>query len=180
MTDYLQLPLGKRAPAIVTAVIEIAARTRNKIQYDEAMGVFRLDRTLLSPVAYPFEYGFFPSTRGGDGDPLDVMVLTAEPTFSGCVMDVRPVACLQVHDQAGEDAKILAVAADDPRFDAIKDLASVPQAVRREIEVFFKTYTVLEGKKKELKGWSGRSSAHRHLRRTANRFAEEGSGAPLR
>ena len=74
MTDYLSLPLGKRAPSLVTAVVEIPARTRNKYQYDETLGVFRLDRTLRSPVAYPFEYGFFPSTEGGDGDPLDVMV----------------------------------------------------------------------------------------------------------
>jgi inorganic pyrophosphatase len=182
--DYFSLPLGRRAPRIVTAVIEIPARTRNKYQYDEALGVFRLDRTLLSPVAYPFEYGFFPSTRGGDGDPLDVMVLTAEPTFPGCVLDIRPVACLGLRDQAGEDAKILAMAAGDPRFEEIKDLNSVPRPILREIEEFFRTYSALEGKKKILSGWTGRSSAHRQLRRAAERFTQEqrppGHGRPER
>lgn len=173
MTDYLSLPLGDRAPAVVTAVIEIPARTRNKVQYDEKLKVFRLDRTLLSPVAYPFEYGFFPSTRGGDGDPLDVMVLTAEPTFPGCVLDVRPVASLGVVDQAGKDAKILAVPDGDPRFESMKDLASVPRPLLREIEEFYRTYTVLEGKKKRLGGWAGRKAAQRHLIEGARRFARE-------
>ena len=172
MTDYLSLPLGQRAPSVVAAVIEIPSRTRNKIEYDERLGVFRLDRTLLSPVAYPFEYGFFPSTRGGDGDTLDVMVLAAEPLFPGCVVDVRPVACLGLDDQAGEDTKVLAVVADDPRFEAIQDLKSVPALRRREIEEFFKTYTVLEGKKKALRGWKNRAEAQRRLRQAANRFFE--------
>ena len=162
MTDYLSLPLGKRAPSVVAAVIEIPSRTRNKVEYDSRLGVFRLDRTLLSPVAYPFEYGFFPSTRGGDGDTLDVMVLAAEPLFPGCVVDVRPVACLALDDQAGEDTKVLAVVADDPRFEAIQDLKSVPTLRRREIE----------GKKKQLRGWKNRAEALRRLRQAANRFFE--------
>jgi inorganic pyrophosphatase len=170
MTDYLNLPLGERAPQIVTAVIEIPSRSRNKYEYDERLQVFRLDRTLLSPVAYPFEYGFFPSTRSGDGDSLDVMVLAAEPLFPGCVLDVRPVACLGLHDQAGEDMKVLGVAADDPRFEAITDLNSIPRLKRREIEEFFKTYSVLEGKKKQLSGWKNRAAAQRSLRRAAHRF----------
>ncbi len=172
MTDYLNLPLGDRAPAVVAAVIENASRTRNKIEYDERLQVFRLNRTLLSPVVYPVEYGFFPSTRGGDGDALDVMVLAAEPLFPGCVVDVRPVACLRLDDQAGEDTKVLAVTADDPRFEAIQDLDSVPTSKRQEIEQFFRTYAVLEGKKKELRGWRKRAEALRQLRRAANRFLE--------
>jgi inorganic pyrophosphatase len=172
MTDYLNLPLGDHAPDVVAAVIEIPAGTRNKYEYDERLQVIRLNRTLLSPVAYPFEYGFFPSTRGGDGDTLDVMVLTAEPSFPGCVLDVRPVAALGLHDQAGEDTKILAVLADDPRFDAIQDLDSVPKSKRQEIEEFFKTYAVLEGKKKQLRGWRKRADALRRLRQAANRFLD--------
>lgn len=173
MADYLRLPIGQKAPKVVTAVVEIPARTRNKYQYDEALGVFRLDRTLYSPVEYPFEYGFLPSTRSGDGDPLDILILTPEPTFPGCVVEVRPVARLGLRDQAGEDSKILAVPAEDPRYTACRDLRSVPPHTLREIEEFFKTYSVLEGKRKILKGWSGAAAAHREIRTARARFLRE-------
>lgn len=173
MTDYLRLPLGSRAPEIVTAVVEIPARSRNKYEYDESLQVFRLDRTLYSPVAYPFEYGFLPSTRSGDGDALDVLLLTAEPTFTGCVVQARPVARLGLQDQAGRDSKILAVPASDPRFASMRDLRAVPIHTRREIEEFFRTYTVLEGKRKILKGWTGRAEAQREIRTARDRFARE-------
>jgi inorganic pyrophosphatase len=156
-------------------VIEIPARSRNKYEYDPSLGIFRLDRTLYSPVEYPFEYGFFPSTLGGDGDALDVLLLTAEPTFPGCVVEVRPVARLALKDQAGEDAKILVVPAEDPRFAAVRDLKSVPPHTLREIEEFFRTYSVLEGKKKILKGWSGREAALKEIRKAADRFSRGAS-----
>jgi inorganic pyrophosphatase len=177
MTDYQRLPLGPRAPEIVNAVVEIPARSRNKYEYDELLGIFRLDRTLYSPVEYPFEYGFFPSTRGGDGDALDLLLLTAEPTFPGCVVEVRPVARLGLRDQAGEDAKILVVPSDDPRFTAIRDLKSVPPHTLREIEQFFRTYAVLEGKRKIVKGWTGRAAALREIRKAADRFRRESAGS---
>src|SRR5215831_14243175 len=177
MTDYLRLPLGSGAPDIVNAVIEIPARSRNKYEYDESLQIFRLDRTLYSPVEYPFEYGFFPETRSGDGDSLDVLLLTTEPTFPGCVVEVRPVARLGLKDQAGEDAKILAVPSSDPRFVAVRDLKSVPRHTLREIEVFFRTYCVLEGKQKTLKGWSGRSAALREIRSAGDRFRREAAGS---
>ena len=175
MIDYLRLPLGPRAPATVHAVIEIPAHSRNKYEYDESLGVFRLDRTLYSPVEYPFEYGFFPSTRGGDGDALDVLLLTTEPTFPGCVVEVRPVARLGLRDRASEDAKILAVPAADPRFLSIRDLPTVPKHTLREIEEFFRTYTVLEGKRKILKGWSSRAGALREIRKARDLFKREES-----
>lgn len=176
VTDYQRLPLGPKAPKIVNVVIEIPARSRNKYEYDPALGVFRLDRTLYSPVLYPFEYGFFPSTLGGDGDALDVMLLTVEPTFPGCVVEARPVARLGLNDQAGEDAKILVVPAEDPRFAAVRDLKSVPPHTLREVEEFFRTYSVLqEGKRKSIKGWSGREAALREIRKAADRHSRESS-----
>ena len=177
MTDYLRLPLGSHAPEIVNAVVEIPARSRNKVEYDETLQVFRLDRTLYSPVEYPFEYGFFPSTRGGDGDALDVLLLTPEPTFAGCLVEVRPVARLGLKDQSGQDSKILAVPAADPRFTAVRDLQSVPPHTLREIEEFFRTYAVLEGKKKILEGWSGRASALREIRKARDLFRREPGGS---
>jgi inorganic pyrophosphatase len=178
MVDFVRLPLGRRAPKVVTGVIEIPGKTRNKIEYDEKLGIFRLDRTLYSPVEYPCEYGFIPSTLGGDGDPLDLLVLSSEPTFTGCVVDVRPVARLGFRDEEGDDAKILSVPAGDPRFRGVNDTASVPPHRLLEIEEFFRTYSRLERKSKMPRGWSGRAAAHREIQRAHRRFERSTAGRP--
>src|SRR5205807_10599997 len=79
MTNYLNLPIGKSAPDEVNAVIEIPRGQTNKYEYDKQLNVFRLDRNLYSPVHYPGDYGFIPSTLSSDGDPLDVLVLVDAP-----------------------------------------------------------------------------------------------------
>src|ERR1700749_3739940 len=79
MTDYTKLPIGENAPHLVNAVIEIPKDSVNKYEYDKQLHVFRLDRTLFSPVHYPGDYGFIPCTLGHDGDPLDVLVRVEAP-----------------------------------------------------------------------------------------------------
>ncbi|HKR97460.1 MAG TPA: inorganic diphosphatase, partial [Candidatus Angelobacter sp.] len=121
MTDYTRLPIGEHAPRRVNAVIEIPRDSVNKYEYDKTLHVFRLDRTLFSPVHYPGDYGFIPCTLGQDGDPLDVLVLVEAPSFSGCVMEVRPIGVLQMVDQGKKDEKILAVAESDPLYKQVND-----------------------------------------------------------
>jgi len=93
----------------------------NKYEYDKQLHVFRLDRTLFSPVHYPGDYGFIPCTLGQDDDPLDVLVLVEAPSFPGCLMEVRPIGVLQMVDQGKKDEKILAVAASDPLYSEVND-----------------------------------------------------------
>src|SRR5438105_14865050 len=109
MVDYLGLPIGDKSPESVTAVIEIPLEGIKKYEYDKKLHVFRLDRNLYSPVHYPGDYGFIPSTLSDDGDPLDVLVLVDAPSFTGCVMTVRPIGALMMIDQQSDDEKILAV-----------------------------------------------------------------------
>ena len=90
MPNYLTLPIGEGAPDEINAVIEIPRGQTNKYEYDKQLNVFRLDRNLFSPVHYPGDYGFIPSTLSDDGDPLDVLVLVDAPSFPGCLMTVRP------------------------------------------------------------------------------------------
>jgi hypothetical protein len=99
MTNYLELPVGAKSPEVINAVIEIPHEGINKYEYDKDLHVFRLDRNLYSPVHYPGDYGFIPSTLGDDGDPLDVLVLVDAPSFPGCVMEVRPIGLLEMMDQ---------------------------------------------------------------------------------
>jgi inorganic pyrophosphatase len=73
-----------------------------KYEYDKQLHVFRLDRNLYSPVHYPGDYGFIPSTLSDDGDPLDVLVLVDAPSFTGCLMTVRPIGMLKMVDQGRE------------------------------------------------------------------------------
>lgn len=94
VTDYLTLPIGQDAPEVVNAVVEIPRGGANKYEYDKTLRVFRLDRSLYSPVHFPGDYGFIPSTLGSDGDALDVLILVDEPSFTGCLIEVCPVGLL--------------------------------------------------------------------------------------
>src|SRR5437870_2669352 len=107
MPNMKGLPIGDGAPEIVHAVIEIPKGSRNKIEYDPALEVFKLDRVLFSAVHYPTAYGFIPSTLWDDGDPLDVLVITDQPLVTGIVLDVTPIGALELHDDKGDDLKIV-------------------------------------------------------------------------
>ena len=93
--DFYEMPPGAEAPEIVNVIVEIPKGTRNKIEYDPTDRVFRLDRVLYSPVYYPGDYGFIPGTLSKDGDALDVLVLVTDPTFTGCVLQARPIGVHQ-------------------------------------------------------------------------------------
>ena len=95
-TTIQNLPIGDKAPDIVNAVIEVPQGSQNKYEFDEKFGVFKLDRVLYSPVHYPLDYGFIPETRSEDGDHLDVLVIGSDPLFTGCVLEVRPIAIMNM------------------------------------------------------------------------------------
>lgn len=159
--DLTRLPTGPEPPRIVYAVVEIPRGTRNKYEYDPQLGLFRLDRVLYSAVHYPAAYGFIPSTLAADGDPVDILVMTSEPTFTGCLLEARPVGLLRMRDEKGEDEKILAVPTADPYYRDIRELADVPTHFLREVEHFFRIYKDLENKVVETFGWEGRELAAR-------------------
>ncbi|PYP83178.1 MAG: inorganic diphosphatase [Candidatus Angelobacter sp. Gp1-AA117] len=175
MPDYTKLPIGDHAPDIVNAVIEIPQGSVNKYEYDKQLHVFRLDRTLHSPVHYPGDYGFIPSTLGNDGDPLDILVLVDKPSFTGCVMEVRPIGVLRMIDQGKDDEKILCVVSSDPVYSAVKDSSQVFPHLLREIEHFFSVYKSLEGKKTEIADWSNAATARQVIGEGQKRAAGEES-----
>ena len=89
---------GPECPERVRVIVEIPKNSANKYEYDGKLGVFRLDRPLYSPLHYPGDYGFVPGTLADDGDPLDVLVLMSEPSFTGCMIEVRPLGLLALID----------------------------------------------------------------------------------
>src|SRR6202048_5589033 len=153
MTNYLSLPTGEGAPGEVNAVIEIPRGQTNKYEYDKTLHVFRLDRNLYSPVHYPGDYGFIPSTLSKDGDPLDVLVLVDAPSFPGCLMQVRPIGVLEMLDQGIPDEKILAVGKNNPRYTDVWNYSEIYPHILKEITHFFSIYKDLEGKRVEIRGW---------------------------
>jgi inorganic pyrophosphatase len=90
---------GADSPEVVRAIIEIPKNSSNKYEYDGKLNIFRLDRALYSPMHYPGDYGFVPGTLAEDGDPLDVLVLVDEPSFTGCMMEAGRVGFLRMFDQ---------------------------------------------------------------------------------
>jgi len=153
------LPPGPDPPHIVHAIIEISRGGHNKYEYDPELGLFKLDRVLYSAVHYPAAYGFIPGTHAEDGDPVDILVMTGEPTFTGCLIEARPVGIFRMRDEKGDDEKILSVPVADPHHNEIQDLAQVRAHFLREIEHFFHIYKELEGKKVETLGWEDREAA---------------------
>src|SRR5579875_3701293 len=125
MPNYLELPTGARAPELINAVIEIPLECSSKYEYDKELHVFRVDRNLYSPVHYPGDYGFIPSTLGDDGDPLDVLVLVDTPSFSGCLQEVRAIGCLEGVDQGQFDQKILCVGVGNPRYKDVQNYSEI-------------------------------------------------------
>src|SRR5690349_15673526 len=172
MTNYLELPTGDQSPEVVTVVIEIPLEGINKYEYDKKLHVFRLDRNLYSPVHYPGDYGFFPSTLSLDGDPLDVLVLVDAPSFPGCVMEVRPIGVLNMLDQGKPDEKVLAVGKNNPRYKDVWNYSEIYPHMLLEITHFFSIYKDLEGKRVEIKGWQDASHARDGILQSHRRFLE--------
>ncbi len=151
---------GVRAPAVIYAVVEIPRGHRNKYEYNKQLGVIQLSRVLFSPMHYPGDYGFIPQTCADDGDPLDVLVMVTEPTFPGCVIEVRPIGVFSMMDRNEADDKILAVPTTDPLFGSYNELGDVPPHFLAQVSHFFQRYKELEGAEVVPIGWSGIEAAH--------------------
>lgn len=172
MHNYLDLPIGEKAPEIVNAIIEIPSGESNKYEYDKKLDIFRLDRNLYSAVHYPGDYGFIPQTISEDRDPLDVLVLVDVKTFTGCLVEVRPIGMLEMMDQGVKDEKILAVTDNNPRFKEIRDYSEIYPHMLLEISHFFATYKDLEGKRAIVSGWQNLEKARKVIAQSHERYKE--------
>jgi inorganic pyrophosphatase len=143
----------------VTVKIEIPKGSRNKYEFDEAVGAFRFDRMLFSAVHYPSDYWYIMETLAEDGDSLDALVLVWEPTFPGCLIVARPVGLFKMLDEGKPDDKVLCVPEMDPLWNHIRALEDVPPHLLTEMEHFFSVYKDLERKRVRIQGWKGTSDA---------------------
>ena len=159
-------------PDSFDCIVEIPKGSRNKYEYDHERDVIRLDRFLFSSVVYPTDYGFVPDTLSLDGDPLDVMVLVSEPTFPGCMIEVKPIGLFRMEDDQGIDDKILAVPLTDPGWNTLNTLDDIAKPLRDEIVHFFSVYKDLEQKKVTVDGWYSREEAIAEIAEARKRYEQ--------
>ncbi|MFH1285794.1 MAG: inorganic diphosphatase [Candidatus Micrarchaeota archaeon] len=175
MNLWKNIETGRNVPKEINAVVEIPKGSRNKYEYNEKEGYFYLDRVISAVLSYAGDYGLIPRTKGEDGDPLDVLVLVEQPTFTGCVLVVRPIGVIRMEDEKGIDDKIIAVLVHDAHNERVKDIKNLPKQTSRELAQFFSEYKKLEGKGKfaRVKGIEGRKTAEELILKAMKAYSKK-------
>ncbi len=173
MNLWFDLPPGPDAPDVVNVVVEIPKGSRNKFEYDKEAGTIVLDRVLYSSIHYPGDYGLIAQTLYDDGDPIDILVMVNEPTFSGCVIRARPIGLFRMKDRGEPDDKILAVPASDPLFRDYHDIRDIPQHFLEEVAHFFSVYKDLEGVNVKTIGWQNVERAKERILYSIDLFKQK-------
>ncbi len=158
----MKLTAGEKAPEMVKVLIEVPLDSRVKYEFDKDNEVMAVDRFLFFDKGYPANYGFIPNTLSGDGDPVDVLVLSPLPVTPGVVMTVKPIGMLETEDEKGQDAKLVAVPPEkvNPEFGKYNDISEVPAEITEKIKFFFENYKKNEpGKWVKVSGWKGKDAA---------------------
>lgn len=148
-----EIPTHKDSPRVVNAIIEIPKGSNHKYEYDPEYDQFVLDRSLMSAMVYPANYGFISSTLADDGDALDILVLAGEPIDKGTVVPTRVIGALHMVDGGEVDYKLIGVPVRSYSKQHIQTFDDIDPLLLDVIENFFQHYKELEGKKVELKGW---------------------------
>lgn len=165
--SYKAIPAGKELPNDIYVVIEIPANhSPIKYEIDKDMDCLLVDRFMATPMFYPANYGYIPNTLADDGDPLDVLVITPYPVEPGSVIRARPVGVLNMEDEAGEDAKLVAVPHQKltQLYNDINDVDDIPELLRAQIGHFFENYKDLEkGKWVKVQGWGNADDARQMI-----------------
>lgn len=164
----MKLTTGEKAPEVVNVLIEVPLDSRVKYEFDKENEVIAVDRFLFFDKGYPANYGFIPSTLSGDGDPVDVLVLSPLPVAPGTVMVAKPIGMLETEDESGQDAKLVAVPPEkvNPEFGKYNDISQLPAEITEKIKYFFENYKKNEpGKWVKVSGWKGAEEAVEEIRK---------------
>lgn len=168
--SYLDIPAGRSIPDDFYAVIEIPANHAPiKYEVDKASGQLFVDRFLSTPMFYPANYGYIPSTLSDDGDPLDVLVVAPCPVSPGAVLRCRPVGIMYMTDEAGPDAKVIAVPHEklSSHYSEVHECGDLPALLLAQIQHFFEHYKTLEsGKWVTFERWGDANEARAEIGRS--------------
>jgi inorganic pyrophosphatase len=169
--SFSNIPAGKSLPDDIYVAIEIPANHAPiKYEIEKDYDALFVDRFMATPMFYPANYGYIPQTLSEDGDALDVLVVTPYPVAPGSVIRARPVGVLNMSDEAGKDAKLIAVPHDklSALYKDIKEYSDLPELLIKQIEHFFENYKDLEpGKWVKVDGWQGADAARAEILKAA-------------
>ncbi|MDX3904497.1 MAG: inorganic diphosphatase [Pigmentiphaga sp.] len=169
---------GKKAPEEFNVIIEIPMNADPiKYEVDKETGALFVDRFMMTAMHYPCNYGYVPLTLSDDGDPADVLVITPHPVTVGAVVRCRPIGILNMDDEAGGDAKLLAVPVDKilPIYRDWQKPEDLPPEYLLRIQHFFEHYKDLEkGKWVKVKGWDGPDAAREEITQSIARYQQAG------
>ncbi|PAV25381.1 inorganic pyrophosphatase [Tamilnaduibacter salinus] len=174
--NFDNIPAGKNPPEDIFVAIEIPANSSPvKYEIDKDMGALLVDRFMATPMFYPCNYGFIPHTLADDGDPLDVLVIAPYPVQPGSIIRARPVGVLNMEDEAGGDAKLVAVPHDKltKAYSDVKDVDDIPQLLRDQIQHFFENYKTLEpGKWVKVQNWDNADAARKAVEESVANYGK--------
>ena len=152
----------------LNVIIETPKGSRNKIKYEPELGIFGLGSVLPQGNVFPFDFGFVPGTEGGDGDPLDVLVLMDEPAFAGCLVPSRLIGVLEaeqiVEGRTERNDRLIAVAAESRNHADIRSIGALSGNIVEEFEHFFVSYNEAKGKEFKILARRGPKRAEEILR----------------
>ena len=159
MPNLIKLP-ARSKDGDIHVVVETPRGSSAKLEFDPKLKVFTLSKALILGLTYPYDWGFIPSTKGEDGDPLDVLVMHDAATAPGMVLNCKIIGVLEVlQSEKGKKAirndRLIAVPRDSHREKSEKDACDLPKQVRTEIEKFFVATDELEDKELKFLGWKG-------------------------
>ena len=165
---------GSDIPNEFNVIIEISANSDPvKYEVDKDTGMLVVDRFMPTAMHYPCDYGYIPQTLSDDGDPVDVLVIAPFPIRAGAALRCRALGVLNMSDEAGQDAKLLAVPVDKLSVQCkdLHEIDDVPEHILKMIEHFFENYKKLEsGKWVKIDGWAGREAAESEIVASVQRF----------
>jgi inorganic pyrophosphatase len=150
---------------LVQVVIETPRGSRNKYKYDEERHLFRLNSVLPAGSSFPYDFGYIPGTKAGDGDPLDVLVLMDQPAFTGCLIEVRIIGVLEAEQTENgktvRNDRIVAVAQNAHDYSNLHNLKDLEENLLKELEYFFISYNKQRGKEFRLLAAKGPRAGHK-------------------
>lgn len=171
ISSIARLPRYDPTSGALNVIIETPKGHRNKFKFDPERGLFMLGGVLPAGAVFPFDFGFIPATKGGDGDPLDVLVLMDEPAFAGCLVPARLIGVIEAEQtekgKTERNDRLIAVAADSRDMRDINDLAQLNDHLLIEIEHFFVSYNAVKGKEFKPLGRFGPDRAARAVEAAA-------------
>jgi inorganic pyrophosphatase len=170
MTNYLKLPTWADS-GHVHAVVETPRGSRAKLEFDPKLGAFTLAKPLLAGLTYPYDWGFIPSTKAEDGDPLDVLIIHDAATYPGLVLTCKPIGVLEVLQSSKgkkeRNDRVFVVPDRSPFEGDLQDIRRLPSRATKELEKFFEATNALEAKTLQFLGWRGPAKAIKTIKKTS-------------